>query len=158
VRYQRRRDDAGSWEAGFSLVEMLAVLALIAVVVAIGIPIVNEQVRIAEVRSAADQIAVDMRAARMIAVSKHKSIPFTINIDPVNTYSYEGTTGATRTIAMPGRVKIKNGSATSVTFKQDGSVAAAATVTVESAVSASTERWAIAVNTLGFAKLTHTRL
>ena len=41
----------GNWRrgaAGYSLAELLAVLALIAIVLAIGIPLVNEQVRIAD--------------------------------------------------------------------------------------------------------------
>jgi len=158
VVQDRRRNDRTGGEAGFSLAELLAVLALVAIVLTIGIPIVNEQVRIAEAREAADQMAVDLRAARMIAVSKHKSIVFSVNVDPTNSYSYEGTSGATRTRTMPGTVKIKSGSSTSITFKQDGSVAAASTVTLESVVSASTERWTIAVNTLGLADLTHTRI
>ena len=108
-------------QAGFSLAELLVVLAIIGAIVAMGIPMVNEQLRIAEVRAITDEIAVHLRAARMIAVSKHKDIVVTVNADPTNTVSYEGTNGDTRTITMPGRVKILSGSSASITFHSDGS-------------------------------------
>jgi prepilin-type N-terminal cleavage/methylation domain-containing protein len=145
-------------QAGFSLAEMLAVLALIGITVAIGIPLVNEQLRIAEVRSAADDMAVHLRAARMIAVSHHKDIVVTVTADPTNTFSYEGTNGETRTIAMPGRVKIKTGSTASITFHSNGSSGASSTVTIESAVVNATERWTLSVNTLGLVAVAHVRV
>jgi prepilin-type N-terminal cleavage/methylation domain-containing protein len=145
-------------EAGFNLAEMLVVLALIGSVIAIGIPVVGEQLRIAEVRSVADEMAVHLRAARMIAVSHHKDIVVTIGVDPTNTLSYEGTNGETRTITMPGRVKIKSGSAASITFHSDGSSGASSTVTTESLVSSATERWTLTVNTVGLVSVAHVRV
>jgi type II secretory pathway pseudopilin PulG len=136
---------------------MLAVVALIGIAIAIGIPLVNEQVRIAEIRSTADQAGLDMRAARMIAVSKHKSIVVTVNADPTNTYSYERTDGSTLTVATPSRVKITTGSSGSITFKQDGSTAGAGSVIFQSVVSTKTEQWTMTVNTLGLTDLAHTR-
>lgn len=144
--------------AGFSLAEMLAVLGIVAIVLAMGIPLVNQQLRIAEVRGAADEMGVHLRAARMIAISHHKDITVTINADPANTYSYEGTNGATRTIAMPGRVRIASGSAASIVFHSDGSVGASRTVIVESDVSSATERWTLTINTIGFLSTTRTRV
>jgi prepilin-type N-terminal cleavage/methylation domain-containing protein len=157
VRYERERSASGGREAGFSLPEMLAVVALIGISIAIAIPLVNEQVRIAEIRGCADQAGLDMRAARMIAVSKHKSIVVTVNADPTNSYSYERTDGSTRTITMPSRVKITTGSSATVTFKSDGSTAAAGTVIFQSAVSTKTEQWTMTVNTLGLTDLAHAR-
>lgn len=145
-------------EAGFSLVELLAVLVLVGLVLAVGIPLVSEQVRIADVRQAADQMGVDLRAARMIAVSKHKTIVFTVNADPTNTYSYEGTDGSMRVRTMPKGVKITDASVGSVTFKPDGSITAVSNIVLESQVSTATERWTINVKTLGLADLTHTRI
>jgi prepilin-type N-terminal cleavage/methylation domain-containing protein len=145
-------------EAGFNLPELLVVLAIIGSVVAMGIPLVNEQLRIAEVRSVADELAVHLRAARMIAVSHHKDIVVTVSVDPTNTLSYEGTNGETRTITMPGRVKIKTGSAVSITFHSDGSSGASSTLTTESAVANSTERWTLTVNTVGMVSVAHVRI
>lgn len=143
---------------GFTLVEMLIVIAFIGITVAIGIPLVNEQVRIAEVRAAADELAVHLRAARMIAVSHHKNITVTVSVDPTNSISYESTTGTPRVMTMPGRVKIVSGSTASITFKSDGSTGATSTVTTESAVSDKTERWTLQVNIMGMVSVTHTRV
>jgi prepilin-type N-terminal cleavage/methylation domain-containing protein len=145
-------------QAGFSLAELLAVLALMGIVLAIGIPLINEQVRIADIRSAADQMAVHLRAARMIAVSHHKDIVVTVSVDPTNTYSYETTNGSIRTVQMPGTAKVISGSTGTITFHSDGSSGAASTVTIESLVSTQTERWVLTVNTLGLVSVAHTRV
>jgi prepilin-type N-terminal cleavage/methylation domain-containing protein len=143
---------------GFSLAELLVVLALIGIITAMGIPFVNEQLRIAEVRSAADELGLHLRAARMIAVSHHKDIVVTVSADPVNKVSYEGTEGQTREITMPGRVKIKSGSTATITFHSDGSSGASSTVTAESTVSNATERWTLTVSTVGLVSVTHVRI
>jgi type IV fimbrial biogenesis protein FimT len=149
-------------QSGFSLAELLIVVAMIGVTVGIAIPLVNEQMRIAEVRSAADQMAVHLRAARMIAVSHHKDIVVTVNAENAsilpNTLSYEGTNGNTLTIQMPGLVKIKTSSTASITFHSDGSSDASSTVTTESVVSNATERWVLTVNILGLVTVAHTRV
>jgi prepilin-type N-terminal cleavage/methylation domain-containing protein len=143
---------------GFSMVEMLIVIAFIAITVGIAIPLVNEQVRIAEIRAAADELAVHLRSARMIAVSHHKDITVTVSADPGNQISYEGTTGIARVMSMPGRVKIKSGSAATIVFHSDGSTGTSSTVTTESVVSSKTERWTLTVNILGMVSMSHARV
>jgi prepilin-type N-terminal cleavage/methylation domain-containing protein len=143
---------------GFSLPELLAVVALIGIAIAIGIPIVNEQVRIAEVRAAADDLALHLRAARSIAVSKHTTIPFTVEVDPVNLFKYIGSDGNDKEIKMPGRVRIAPASARSINFKRNGSVDVASSIIVESDVSGARERWTVSVNTAGLTKLDHERV
>jgi prepilin-type N-terminal cleavage/methylation domain-containing protein len=145
-------------QAGFSLAEMLAVLALVGIVIGMGIPLVNEQLRIAEVRSAADEMAVHLRAARMLAVTRYKDIVVTVSVEPANEFSYEGPDGLTRTIKMPGPVNIKTGSAATITFHSNGSSGASSTVTIESAVPNATERWTLTVNTLGLVSVAHVRV
>jgi len=142
---------------GFSLPELLAVMALIAIAIGVGIPIVNEQVRIAEVRAVADDLALHLRAARMNAVTKRKTITFTVNVDPTNTFSYEGKSGTTK-IATPGRVRIATASDRSINFKRNGSVDVASSIILESDVSGSRERWTATVNTMGSTKLAHERV
>ena len=73
---------------GFSLSEMLVVVAIVGLAVAIAIPLTSEQVRLAKVRSAADEFAIHLKAARMIAVTKRQDVVFTILPDPVNAYTY----------------------------------------------------------------------
>jgi len=138
--------------------EMLVVVAIIGVVVAIGIPLINEQVRIADIRGSADLIAVHLRAARMIAVTQRRDVTVTVNVDPTNSISYVRATGDTVSVSMPRRVLIKTGSAASITFHSDGSVAASGTITTESTVSNALERWTLNVNTLGFVSVAHARV
>jgi prepilin-type N-terminal cleavage/methylation domain-containing protein len=143
---------------GFSLPELLAVLAMIAIAIAVGIPIVNEQVRIAEIRAAADDLALHLRAARMISVTKHKTIPFNIRVDPTNTFEYEGPNGKTKWVAMPSRVRIDPASDRLINFKGNGSVEMASTVILESTVSGARERWTATVNAVGLTTLSHARV
>jgi prepilin-type N-terminal cleavage/methylation domain-containing protein len=143
---------------GFSLVELLVVLAFIGVALGVGIPLVNDQIRIADVRQVADNFATSVRAARMIAVAKHKSITFTVNVDPTNTYSYEKTDGTQRLVALPVQTQFATGSTASFTFKSDGSVSPAATVYIRCPVSNSiTEQWLVNVNSIGLVDMTHSR-
>ena len=156
---RRREGSAGTRaESGFSLPELLVVLAIIGAFVVMAIPLVNEQIRIAELRSVSDELAVHLRSARMIAVTNHKDIVVTVSVDPTNEISYLDSNGQTRTIKMPGRVKIKTGSTVSITFHSDGSSGASSTLTTESAVSKATERWILSVNTVGMVSVTHERV
>lgn len=145
-------------QTGFSLPELLVVLAIIGAIVAISIPLVNEQVRIAELRSVSDQLAVHLRAARMLAVTTHQNVDVTVSPDPTNEFSYPDSNGQTRVVKMPGRVKIKTGSTTTITFHSDGSSAASSTITTESVVSTATERWILNVNTVGMVSISHVRV
>ncbi len=133
-------------------------MALIGIAVAIGIPIINEQVRIAEVRAVADDLALHLRAARSIAVTKHKTITFTVNVNPPYSFSYEGRDGSPKEIKTPGRVRIASASSRSINFKRNGSVDVASSVIVESDVSGARERWTATVSTAGLTKLAHERV
>ncbi len=155
-----RRHRAGN-RSGFSLPELLAVLALLAIALAVGVPLVNEQIRIAEVRGAADNLAVNLRAARMISVSKHTPIKFTIDWDADRSLwvlNYNGTDGKARSIALPERVTVTPESDRLVTFQQNGSVSAPASIVLESVVPGARERWTATVSSMGIATLQHERL
>ena len=156
---KRRPMDRGSDRArGFSLPELLAVMALLGIAIAIGIPIVNEQVRIAKVRAAADELALHLRAARMIAVTQRTTIDFTVNVDPRNSYLYRGNDGELKEFPTPDRVRISEASDRLIRFKRNGSVDAASSVVLESVVSGARERWTATVNTMGLATLVHERV
>ena len=155
--WEPRKREAGR-DHGVSLAELLAVMALIAIAIGIGIPVINEQVRIAEVRAAADELVLHLRAARMISVTQRKTITFTVNVDPTNTYSYEGNRGGRKTFATPGRVRIATTSDRSIDFKRNGSVDVASSIILESEVSGARERWTASVNTRGRATLLHQRV
>ena len=139
---------------GYSLAELLIVLAIIGVTVAVAVPLVADNMRSAKVRAAADQLAMDMRAARMIAVSKRATVPLTINADPTNTYAYTDARGVLRLITMPRGVRITSANPTSVSFLPNGSLSSASTAVLEVSLgSSAVERWTVTTNTLGVAKL-----
>jgi prepilin-type N-terminal cleavage/methylation domain-containing protein len=150
-------DRASRCTRGFSLPELLAVLALFAIAIAIGIPLVNEQVRMAEVRAAAADLAVELRAARMSSVTRHTTIKFTVDVDE-NYFTYLGNNGQYRKITMPGRVRIAPASDRVINFKENGSVAFASSIILESDVSGSLERWTANVTTMGMPTLVHERV
>jgi Tfp pilus assembly protein FimT len=128
-------------------------MALLGIAIAIGIPLVNEQVRIAEVRAAADDLAVHLRAARMIAVTKRTTIKFFVYPDPRNQFEYDG-----RTVSTPSRIRIAAESDPIILFKRNGSVELLSSVTLESDVSGARERWTATVNTTGMTSLVHERV
>ena len=154
---RKPKERASDRARGFSLPELLAVLAMLAIAVAIGIPIVNEQLRIAEVRAAADDLVLHLRAARMISVTKRKSIAFEVNVEPANTFNYEGLTEPKKVFAMRGGVRIAPASDRLITFKKNGSVEVAASIVIEGDVSGACERWTATVNTVGLTTLSHER-
>ncbi len=143
---------------GFSLPELLVALAIAGLLIAVAVPLVADTMRSAKVRSAADQMAMDLRAARMIAVSKRISVPFTINPDPTNTYSYTDAHGVLRTVIMPTGVRIASASPSTVTFQTNGALSSAATAVVQLPLgSGVTERWTVRTNTLGVSTLSWVR-
>jgi Tfp pilus assembly protein FimT len=145
-------------QSGFSIGELLVVLTIIGAIVAMGIPLVNEQVRLANIRAVTDEIAVHLRAARMIAVSQHKDVVVTINADPTNTVSYTGTNGETRLITMPPSLTIKTGSSVSITFHSDGSSGAVSSVLTEFVGPNFTETWTLTVSAVGMVSVSKVRV
>lgn len=145
-------------QRGFSLGELLAVLAIAGIVVTIGVPLVSEQLRQAKIRSAADQYAMSLKAARMIAVSKHAALPVTVQADPANTYSYADTDGDVRTIRMPDGVRIVS-TDSPITFQTNGSLTAQATTVIEANMTAGEiERWTVTTSILGISSIDHQRV
>ena len=72
---------------GFSVGELLVVITIIALVVAIAVPLVAEQVRQAKIRGAADNYAMALQAVRMIAVTKRVQHSMTLVV-------YDGASNA----------------------------------------------------------------
>jgi prepilin-type N-terminal cleavage/methylation domain-containing protein len=170
----------GNTSRGFSLTELLVVIAFIALAVAIAIPLAGEMVRQAKLRAAADNLATDLRAARMIAVSKRVDVDVTVELDPVNAYEYLDANDRLRRIDLPSGVRIAECYADpcTITFKPRGSIDApssfpsalknlipeddrpfaAAAVRLDVDLSGGTERWVAYTTTLGVSKLHRHRL
>jgi prepilin-type N-terminal cleavage/methylation domain-containing protein len=143
---------------GFSLPELLAVLAMMAIAIAIGVPLVNEQVRIAEIRAAADDLALHLRAARMMSVTQHRTVQFKVYVEPDNSFEYEKFELKWKKVFLPGRVRILAASDRLINFKQNGSVDVASSIILESTVSGARERWTASVNAVGLTTLSHARV
>lgn len=131
---------------------------MIAIALAIGVPLVNEQIRIAEVRSVADELVLHLRTARVLSVTKHTPIDFNVYADPTNSFEYEVRNGTLKMFYMPSRVRIAAGSDPKIEFKANGSVSAPSTVIIEADVSGSRERWTATVSTMGKTQLSHERV
>lgn len=147
-------------ERGFSLSEMLVVVAIVGLAVAIAIPVTSEQVRLAKVRAAADEFAIHLKAARMIAVTKHDPVDFVILPDPVNAYRYRAANDEIRTFPLPSGVRIVSPtSETTVTFQINGSLTAANTTILEAMISGDEkERFTVATSILGVATVSRARV
>ena len=143
---------------GFTIAELLAVLAIGGIILAVGIPLVAEKLREAEIRGAADQFTMSLRAARMIAVSKHATVDVDVAIDPDNFYEYTDAFGNLRHIDMPNSVQIVS-STDPISFQSNGSVAAAAVTVIEASLSGGViDRWTVTTPLLGVATITHERI
>jgi prepilin-type N-terminal cleavage/methylation domain-containing protein len=141
-------------ERGYSIPELLVVIAIIGISVAIGIPLAAEQMRQAKIRGAVDQLAMDLRAARMIAVStRSPGLDFTIMTEPDNYYEYQDNKGNTRHVDMPDGVRI-TASDSPITFQLNGSIAADATTVMEIDLSGDVIwRWTIRTSVLGVSRI-----
>jgi len=145
-------------QRGFSVSELLVVLAVIGILVAVAVPLVSEQVRRATARGAVDILTIDLRAARMIAVTRQMNVPFAFDLQPQNRYTYTRADGTTRTINLPPQVNFVSASPTTLTFQPNGAVSSAATVVVEIVLGRDKEVWTITTNTLGMPTAVRTRV
>lgn len=157
-RYSKRSESGASGSRGVSMSELLVVLAILGIAVAIGIPLVNQQIRMAKIRGAADQLAMDIKAARMIAVSTRSDVDLTINAQPSNFYEYTDNQGKTRRIEMPEGVRITS-TTSPMTFHLNGSLNSPATTVLEIDLGSNlTERWTISTTILGVSKTEFERI
>lgn len=147
--------------SGFSAAELLIVIAIVGLIVAVAVPLASNQVKTSRARSAADGLGVDLRAARMLAVTRQQDWPIVFEIDPVNAYTYTGNDGKPHRTVLPQGVRILNTTTpTTITFRPNGSIAAQATTVVEIALSGSStakETYTIVTSTVGVPKTTKTR-
>ena len=123
---------SGSVE-GFSLPELLAVIAILGIMVVFGGPAVNEAYRAYKVRSAADSLVTDLRALRYNAVANRASRTMTLNNQSnaaPNQYTYVNAKGLTVTFNLEIGTNIETSSAASVTFNNYGATGASGNTTV----------------------------
>jgi prepilin-type N-terminal cleavage/methylation domain-containing protein len=130
----RRRLEQGLRNAGFSLPELLVVMALIGIFVLFGGPAMADAYKAYKVRSAADELTVDIRALRYNAVTNRASrtMTFRNQNDPSapNQYSFSNAVGQPVTVQFENGVNIETSSATSLTFNINGSTGAVGNTTI----------------------------
>lgn len=143
---------------GYSLPELLVVLAILGLAVVVAVPLVGKQVRLVQIHSAAEQFASNLRAARMVAVSTRDEVIVQVDADPTNAYSFPDARGRTRLVRLPEGIRIVS-SPSPIRFRSDGSIADRAITILESVASDGTvERWTVTTGILGIARTDHVRL
>lgn len=145
-------------ERGFTLLEGLAVLVILAITATVVSTMALERVRSARIRVAAEQFAIDLRAARLKAVSNRSPVDVTISLDPTNAYEYTDGHGRLRQIRMPPGVQIMSSDST-ISFQPNGSILGGTSTVFETELSPqSTERWTVTTSVLGNPRTTHYRV
>jgi len=115
----------GRGQAGFSLAEVLVVVALIGIVVLAVMPAFGDYLRSWRARSAADEMMAQIRGARQMAITMRQDITVTFTPDPANTYSYyHPIKKATQTVKLPPQIRLSTNPTTSYApvFKVNGSI------------------------------------
>jgi len=137
-------------ELGFSLTEMLVVLALVAMMITFVGPAFSESYRAYKVRSAALELTDTLRAARQVAVSTRVAASVIIDT-AAGSYSWTDAKGRSRSMALPPPVRFVSASPATITFVTNGTVSTGtATISLQNTVSSGrADRWTLDLNTVG---------
>ena len=137
--------------------ELLVVVTIIGLAVTMAIPLITDAVRSTRIRIAADQLAVSLRAARMISVTVQADVDVRIEATPDNYYEYVDAGGRLRHFELPAGVQIMAPDRT-ITFQPNGAIAAPTTLTLEAPLSRGvTAEWRLDTNLLGVTSVTIVR-
>jgi prepilin-type N-terminal cleavage/methylation domain-containing protein len=151
-------------QAGVTLPELLVVVAIISMAVTVSVPLISGAVRSSSARAAANGFAVNLKAARMLAVSINAPVTVTVQEEPhddcfceVTFYEYPDRRGNMQRIEMPPGVTI-DASTTPIIFMPNGSVPGGSNTVIRTRVSPETlESWTIETTATGYLVVEHER-
>jgi prepilin-type N-terminal cleavage/methylation domain-containing protein len=144
-------------QRGVSFPELLVVISILALGAMVTIPLIADRIHQAKLDAAAGQYAVTLRAARMIAVSKQRSVAVTTRVAPDNVYEYVDASGRLRPTRLPdGAWFDPDESSAEVVFGPDGSLDDAARTVIKATMSGGVvEVWTIDVPLAGIPRVSH---
>ena len=139
---------------GFTISEILVVVAIIAVILLFTLPSLGERYRGYKVRTATNELIADLRVARHTAITQRTTVDFTVNDQgdtPPNQYSYVRANGDLRTVAVIPPVAITSAPASALEFEQNGGLdGAAGIIILETQVSGTRiDRYTVTVSPAG---------
>lgn len=141
---------------GYSLSELLTVIALLGLFILFGGPAMADAFRAYKVRATANIVATDVRAMRYSAVGQRSPRTMTINSQGAgtnpNTYSFVNAVGQTITRRIESGVNIEDASADTLSFSTTGATgsAGAETILVSMAINATRgDRYTIRISPSG---------
>jgi prepilin-type N-terminal cleavage/methylation domain-containing protein len=145
-------------ERGFTLLEGLVVMTILSITAVVASSLALERIRSARIRLSAEQFAIDLRAARLKAVSNRSPVDVIISTDPTNAYEYSDGHGRLRQIRMPPGVQIVSSDST-ISFQPNGSILGGTSTIFETELSGlNVERWTVTTSVLGNPRTTHYRV
>lgn len=77
--------------SGFTFAELLVVICIMTIVLTVGTPLTYKYIIQRGVRDAADQLAIDLQRARLLAIQRNVNCSITINVPAVNQYTISVT-------------------------------------------------------------------
>lgn len=75
-------------EAGLTLIEVLIVIVIVSIALMMISTMAAERVKAAKIRVAVNQLEIDLRAARLSAVSNRSPVEVVVRAEPSNSYEY----------------------------------------------------------------------
>ena len=148
-------------QSGFTLTEILVVVGIIGVMLLFSLPAIAERYKGYRVRTMANELSSDLRAARHTAITRRADVDFTVRDEgdsPANQYNYTNSKGIVRLVDMPEGIVITSAPASAITFERNGSLdGSAATIVLESQVSSDRiDQYTVNISIVGMVTVDYT--
>ena len=131
MNIERRGGRRGRRADGYSLPELLTVIALIGLFVLFGGPALADGFRAYKVKASANIVATDVRGMRYAAVGQRTPFTMTINSQGAgtnpNTYTFVNAAGQTITRRLEPGVNLEDASADTLSFSTTGATGSTGT-------------------------------